>query len=82
MGLTTKELSYIWVDSFINLSYSQKELLFSVIEDEPKILDAIKRERDLLIDEFGEDKFNTMHQLFTSFMDFAKLKWNKASRIK
>ena len=60
MGLTTKELSYIWVDSFINLSYSQKELLFSVIEDEPKILDAIKRERDLLIDEFGEDKFNTI----------------------
>ena len=66
------------VDKKIAYIQINEEVLDAYSED----LEECYRFVDEIVQQFGEDKFNTMHQLFTSFIDFAKLKWNKESSIK
>ena len=60
MNYTKKELSLIWLDSFIGLEYKHKEALYEELCLEGKIKENLINARAYIEDYVGEKQYNTL----------------------
>lgn len=57
---TKEELSLIWLDSFDGLEYKHKKIIFDFIKSEERITDGLSLAKDYILNNVGENEFNTM----------------------
>ncbi len=57
---TKEELCLIWLDSFDGLEYKHKKIIFDFIKSEERITDGLNLAKDYIVNNVGENEFNTM----------------------
>ncbi len=67
MKYNQKELSLIWLDSFVGLSYKHKKKLYEYVGEQVNIKDLLSNGKNYLVSELGEQVYNTVYSSANKF---------------